>query len=105
MDVDVDGCVIGFSVRLICFCFQVEGDVEVVHYFEVRLHGDLQAEFPEDVNDIYIYTYIYFAISYKHSTGLRYISNITQSDILPSNVNTLQGNILVAVFSYIRPVI
>ena len=53
MDVDVDGCVIGFSVRLICFCFQVEGDVEVVHYFEVRLHGDLQAEFPEDVNEVF----------------------------------------------------
>ena len=37
MDVDVDGCVIGFSVRLICFCFQVEGDVEVVHYIYINV--------------------------------------------------------------------
>ena len=53
MDVDVDGCAIGFSVGLICFRFQVEGDVEVVHYFEVSLHCDLQAEFPEDVNEVF----------------------------------------------------
>ena len=42
-----------FCVRLICVRFQVEGDVEVVHYFEVRLHGDLQAKFPEDVNEVF----------------------------------------------------